>query len=189
MPAGLLGRFDHAEELLRMEYRGTSPITPASLAHTRGYPSGMANETFFTDVLPLLACSDIAGEHDFLVTVLGLTSVEVERMPDGTVVHAEVAAGSRRIWLHREDPTDAIVPPRLSGSAGGGIVIHVTDVDAHHERARAAGADVLYAPRDEDYGQREYGVRDPEGHLWWIATPARSPAQDAASGVGTEANG
>jgi uncharacterized glyoxalase superfamily protein PhnB len=110
------------------------------------------------------------------VTVLGLASAGIERMPNGTVVHGEVRAGRRRIWLHRADEAGNLVPPGTRGSAGGGIVVHVTDVDAHHERVRAAGADVLSEPRDQDYGQREYGVRDPEGHLWWIATPIQSPA-------------
>lgn len=64
-----------------------------------------------------------------------------------------------------------MTPPAASGTSAGGIVIHVPDVDAHHQHARAAGAEVLYEPRDEGYGQREYGVRDPEGHVWWIATP------------------
>ena len=123
------------------------------------------------DIIPLLACSDIVSEHDFLVTVLGFESGGIESTPDGTVVHAEVRAGSRRVWLHREDEAGGLVPPGRAGTAGGGIVVHVGDVDGHHDRARAAGAEVLYAPRDEDYGQREYGVRDPEGHLWWIATP------------------
>jgi hypothetical protein len=49
-----------------------------------------------SDVIPLLACSDIRAEHDFLVTVLGMASGGVERMPDGMVVHAEVRAGARR---------------------------------------------------------------------------------------------
>jgi MerR family transcriptional regulator, thiopeptide resistance regulator len=131
----------------------------------------MSIDTRFDEVIPLLVCSDITAEHDFLVHVLGLSPAVVERMPDGKVVHAEVVAGSRRVWLHRADEAEGLVPPRRSGSAAGGLVIHVGDVDAHHERARAAGADILYAPRDEDYGQREYGIRDPEGHLWWIATP------------------
>ena len=26
-------------------------------------------------------------------------------------------------------------------------------------------------PTDEEYGQREYGLQDPEGHNWYIATP------------------
>jgi uncharacterized glyoxalase superfamily protein PhnB len=133
----------------------------------------------FTDVIPLLACSDIEAEHDFLVSVLGLTSAGMERTPDGTVVHAEVRAGERRIWLHRADEADDLVPPGRRGSAGGGIVVHVPDVDAHYERVGAAGAEVLYEPRDEDYGQREYGLRDPEGHTWWVATPTQAPAARA----------
>lgn len=135
--------------------------------------------TALADVMPLLACSDIAAEHDFLVTVLGFASAGIERTPDGTVVHAEVRVGSRRIWLHRADETAELVPPGRRGSAGGGIVIHVPDVDAHHERVRGAGAEILYEPRDEDYGQREYGLRSPEGHLWWVATPTKAPAARA----------
>jgi MerR family transcriptional regulator, thiopeptide resistance regulator len=123
------------------------------------------------DVIPLLVCSDIEREHDFLVNVLGFTSAGVERTPSGDVIHAEVRVGARRIWLHRADDAGGLVPPTRAGTAGGGVVVHVPDVDAHHERARAAGADIDYPPRDQDYGQREYGVRDPDGHLWWIATP------------------
>lgn len=123
------------------------------------------------EVIPLLACADIEAEHDFLVEALGFTSGGLERVSDGSVVHADVRAGSRRVWLHRSDEEAGLVPPAVSGSSGGGIVVHVPDVDAHHERARAAGADVLYEPRDEGYGQREYGMRDREGHVWWIATP------------------
>jgi MerR family transcriptional regulator, thiopeptide resistance regulator len=123
------------------------------------------------DVIPLLACSDIQAEHDFLVSALGFASAGVERTPDGIVVHAEVRCGARRVWLHRTDAAERLLPPSESGAAGGGLVLHVPDVDAAYERAHGAGADVLYAPRDEEYGQREFGVRDPEGHLWWIATP------------------
>lgn len=44
-------------------------------------------------------------------------------------------------------------------------------VDAHFERARDKGAIIVWEPTDEDYGQREYGLRDPERHNWYIATP------------------
>jgi uncharacterized glyoxalase superfamily protein PhnB len=65
----------------------------------------------------------------------------------------------------------------LAGDARtGGIVPHVRDVDAHHERTRAAGATILREPTDEDYGQREHGLRDSEGHDWYIATPFDAPA-------------
>jgi uncharacterized glyoxalase superfamily protein PhnB len=50
-------------------------------------------------------------------------------------------------------------------------VVHVADVDAHFAHAEARGATILREPADEDYGQREYGLKDPEGHAWYIATP------------------
>ena len=82
------------------------------------------------DVIPLLACADIAAEHDFLVDVLGFTSGGVETGNDGGAVHAEVRMGRRRVWLHRTDAANGLVPPGPSGTAGGGIVVHVPDVDA-----------------------------------------------------------
>lgn len=39
-------------------------------------------------------------------------------------------------------------------------------MDAHFERARSAGAEILSPPKDSDFGGRSYHVRDPEGHLW-----------------------
>jgi uncharacterized glyoxalase superfamily protein PhnB len=65
--------------------------------------------------------------------------------------------------------------PVSADAASSGLVVHVDDVDQHYERARAAGADVDTEPTDRPYGQREYGVRDPEGHRWWFATPRRAP--------------
>lgn len=129
-----------------------------------------------TDVIPVLACSDIAAEHDFLVRVLGFASVGLERSPDGSVVHGEVRAGERRIWLHQTSETAGLATPAKLGGAGGGMVVHLGDVDAHFAAVKAAGATILSEPEDQPYGQREYGVRDPDGHSWWFATPLAAPA-------------
>lgn len=128
--------------------------------------------TDFIDVLPVLACSDIEAEHDFLVRVLGFHSGGLERTPDGTVVHGEVLAGERRIWIHLTSATEKLATPTTLGGAGGGIVVFVKDVDAHFEASRDAGATILLEPTNQPYGQREYGVREPDGHSWWIATPS-----------------
>ena len=128
-------------------------------------------QTDFIDVLPVLVCSDIAAEHDFLVRALGFTSGGLERAPDGTVVIGEVRAGDRRIWLHPTREAYKLATPLSLGGAGAGITVLVKDVDAHFAAARTAGATILNEPTDRPYGQREYGVRDPEGHNWWIATP------------------
>jgi uncharacterized glyoxalase superfamily protein PhnB len=46
-----------------------------------------------------------------------------------------------------------------------GVLVYVDDVDAHFERARAAGATILREPMDEPYG-RLYNAADLEGHRW-----------------------
>jgi uncharacterized glyoxalase superfamily protein PhnB len=88
---------------------------------------------------------------------------------DGRTVHGEVRAGDRRFWLH--EASGGLTTPAAAGARTGGIVLHVRDVDAHYEHAKAAGATILREPTDEDYGQREYGLRDLGGHDWYIATP------------------
>jgi len=47
-------------------------------------------------------------------------------------------------------------------------------------QARRAGATILSEPTDQDYGQREYAVRDPDGHSWWIATPTAMPTLEGS---------
>jgi uncharacterized glyoxalase superfamily protein PhnB len=126
--------------------------------------------TDFLDLIPVVPYEDIRAGHDFLVEVLGLESAGLVEDGEGTVVHGEVRAGSRRIWLHAA--AAGLTTPSTTNPATAGIVVHVADVDAHFARAKAAGADIVREPTDEDYGQREYGVRDPEGHPWYVATPS-----------------
>jgi catechol 2,3-dioxygenase-like lactoylglutathione lyase family enzyme len=45
------------------------------------------------------------------------------------------------------------------------VSIEVDDVDAVHERARAAGAEIVYPLTDEDWGLRRFFVRDPNGSV------------------------
>jgi uncharacterized glyoxalase superfamily protein PhnB len=70
------------------------------------------------------------------------------------------------------------------------VVVHVyvDDVDAHYERAKAAGAEITQEPADQEYGDRRYTARDVEGHQWFFATRVRdvSPSEWGAT-VGTKA--
>ena len=122
-------------------------------------------------VIPILVYGDIPQAHDFLVKAFGFGSGGVVRTPDGEAVHAEVRAGDHLIWLHRASSEDNLAPAREMSAASSGLVVHVDDVDAHCERARAHGAQISSLPKDQPYGQREYEARDPEGHRWWFATP------------------
>ena len=129
----------------------------------------------FDRVIPLLVYRDIQAAHDFLVRAFGFESGGVERGGDGQPVHGEVRAGGTAIWLHRVTAEHALGSPTGVDTAGAGIVVFVSDVDAHFTRAREAGARIDSEPTDQPYGQREYGARDPEGHRWWFAAPLGGP--------------
>ena len=124
-------------------------------------------------VIPVLIYEDIEAAHDQLVTVFGFASDGIERLPDGTVIHAEVRLGDARIWLHRV--SDDLASPSTLTHLNAGLVVHVADVDAHFARAREGGASIDNEPQDQPYGQREYGARDREGHHWWFSQRLRNP--------------
>lgn len=65
---------------------------------------------------------------------------------------------------HAPEGSDALLWWPVGGSALYGVIDG--DVDAHCARAVAAGATVVLEPKDQDYGGRDYTVRDPEGNLW-----------------------
>jgi uncharacterized glyoxalase superfamily protein PhnB len=92
---------------------------------------------------------------------------------NGTIAHAQLVFGSGMIMLGtaRDDEWGGLVKTvRALGGSSGGVYVVISDPDAHCARARAAGADILYGPRDTDYGSREYAARDPEGHIWSFGT-------------------
>jgi len=128
-------------------------------------------------IVPVLTYRDIAAAHDFLVEAFGFTSRGVHRTPEGQAIHGEVRAGEAAIWLHRVTAEHHLESPLAVDVANSGLVVHVDDVDAHYQRARAAGAQIDSEPVDQPYGQREYGARDPEGHRWWFAAPVMAQRQ------------
>ena len=122
-------------------------------------------------VVPILVYEDIEAAHDFLVGTFGLTSGGLHRLDDGTVVHGEVRNGEAPIWMHQVSAESDMDTPQRAAMSHGGLSVRISDVDAHYERVKAAGARVEREPTDQPYGLREYGVRDLEGHRWWFSTP------------------
>src|SRR5712691_3113057 len=122
------------------------------------------------NVIPLLIYEDIAAVQRFLVSAFGFNVGILERDDHGRVVHAEVSMNGTAIWLHRATADHGLASPKALSAVSSGVVVLVADVDAHFERARAAGAAIDREPADQPYGQREYSARDPEGGRWYFAT-------------------
>ena len=120
----------------------------------------------------LLAYRDVAAAHAWLVEVFGLGAGPLHRTADGHAHLGVVHAGDGEVWLHEEHRGARLSSPLTrDGSPTASLAVHVEDVDAHHDLVVAAGANVEYAPTDQPYGYREYGARDPEGHLWSFQHP------------------
>jgi uncharacterized glyoxalase superfamily protein PhnB len=118
-------------------------------------------------ITPYLLYADCAGALDWLARAFGFEEVLRFTGPHGYVNHAEMKLGDASIMMG--DPGDDYRNPRELGQDTVGIYVLVDDVDAHFERARAAGAEILREPTDEEYGHRRYDVLDPEGHRWYFA--------------------
>lgn len=53
----------------------------------------------------------------------------------------------------------------------GRAIFHVSDVDAMHARAHAAGLEPEFEPRDAPWGERYFHLVDPDGHELSFARP------------------
>ena len=88
----------------------------------------------------------------------------------GNIVHSEMRFGTGVVMIGNEWSADHKSPKSLGGKNTQTVHIQIeTDVDAHCERARAAGAEIIAAPETQFYGDRTYRCRDPEGHIWTVA--------------------
>jgi uncharacterized glyoxalase superfamily protein PhnB len=89
---------------------------------------------------------------------------------DGQVAHAEMRHGDSLIMIGSEWSADHKSPRSTGGKNTQTVHIEiVTEADAHCERARAAGAEILMEPQNQFYGARTYRCRDLEGHMWTVA--------------------
>lgn len=118
-------------------------------------------------VTPYLLYEDAAGALDFLARAFGFEETTRMAMPDGRVSHAEMKLGDGEIMLGQ--PEDGYRNPKQLGGTTVLMHVYVDDVDAHCERARAGGAEIADEPADQEYGDRRYHARDPEGHSWYFA--------------------
>ena len=126
-------------------------------------------------ITPYLLYEDGAAAVDFLTRAFGFEEVLRHRSPEGRTWHAELRLGDGHVYLGQ--PGGGYRGPRGAGVTVG-IHVYVDDVDAHHERARSAGAEIREEPSDQEYGDRRYTARDPEGHEWFFAQRVRDVAPE-----------
>ncbi|MEU3692969.1 VOC family protein [Streptomyces narbonensis] len=120
-------------------------------------------------ICPTLTYEDAQGAIKLLTEGFGFTASAVYEAEDGLIAHAELAYGNGMVMLGSKGTGSEF--DKLMGRAGPvGVFVHVDDVDEHHARAVAHGAEIVMPPTDQEYGSRDYMARDAEGNIWSFGT-------------------
>ena len=128
-------------------------------------------------IVPFVGYEDAAAAIDWLERAFGFVENRDARYEEGgTIVHAELELDGATLFLSTPEgyasPRGIREESELARRAYDnpwvidGHFVEVADVDAHHERAAAAGATILREPEEPGHGYRVYSAEDPEGHRW-----------------------
>ncbi len=126
------------------------------------------NDPPSTQIIPYIFYDDVPAALDWLARVFGL--VEEMRHPTPGGMHAQMTLDGQRIMMGQGGDDWGMRSARAAKSATQGVFVYLADVDAHYERARTAGAEIVHPPTDEGYG-RTYTARDLGGHPWFFTRP------------------
>lgn len=124
----------------------------------------------YHSVTPYLIVKGGARAIEFYQKAFGAKELFRMAQPDGRVGHAELEIGDSRVMLADEHPEMGQRGPQSIGGSAVTMYLYVPDVDATVARAVAAGAKVTRPVETQFYGDRNGGLTDPFGHLWFVAT-------------------
>jgi PhnB protein len=92
----------------------------------------------------------------------GLGGEEVLRHMDGSrIANAQVRIGNSTVMVSEASAAFPAMP--------ASIYLYVDDADASMQKALAAGATLVMAVADMPYQDRQGGIKDPCGNLWWLS--------------------
>jgi uncharacterized glyoxalase superfamily protein PhnB len=121
-------------------------------------------------VASALAYKDPEAAIGWLSKAFGFDIAMVIRDDSGQIIHSEMGIGNGYVMIGNEWREHIKAPGNIGGANTQTVHIQLTeDIDAHCERARAAGAVIDMEPETQFYGDRTYRAFDPEGHMWTFA--------------------
>lgn len=124
----------------------------------------MTTQQLAPSIYPVLRYTDPATAIHFLVDAFGFSEHQVHKGPDGEIAHAELSLGNGMVMLGPSGGGEAVLD-----TGAQSIYVVAPDVDLH-DRAVAAGAEIVYPLTDQDYGSRDFSAKDPAGNVWSFGT-------------------
>ena len=131
----------------------------------------MTTQSTRTRIVPYIFYRDVPAALDWLARAFGFTETMREATPRGGM-HGEMQCDGQLIMMGQGSAEMRMMSALDAKGATQGVFIYLEGVDAHYERAHAAGAEIDKPPQDLPYG-RSYTARDLEGHPWFFTQPPR----------------
>ncbi|OYW26853.1 MAG: glyoxalase [Caulobacter sp. 12-67-6] len=122
------------------------------------------------DLISAVLYRDPKAALAWLEKAFGFELVFLVEDAEGNLGHSEMRFGAARLMVGGEWSDDHKSPASVGGKNTQTVHIQLSDgdLDAHCERARAAGAEIIVEPATQFYGDRTYRCKDPEGHIWTV---------------------
>jgi PhnB protein len=126
--------------------------------------------TGFHTATPYLIVRDAERAVEFYKKAFGSRELTRFTDADGGLRNVEILIGDSPIMISGHAEVHSNETASLADLPPVSVYLYVEDTDDWFNRAISAGGVELYPPTDQPYGNRECGVRDPFGIVWWIAT-------------------
>jgi len=129
-------------------------------------------ETLASGIIPMLVANNALEVLHFYINVFGAEVIDRIDAADGSLLHANIRIGDALFMLADECQPHNVSPQTLGGSP---VLLHlvVASVDETLKSAILSGGQRIREPTDQPTGYRAAKLRDPAGHIWYVASPIR----------------
>lgn len=128
----------------------------------------LKNRSVPTDIiLPHIVYQNLPEAIAWLTRAFGFAEHYRYGEPSG----AQLFLGRAWIMVRQADRRHS--NPAQLGYGTQNLTIFVEDVDGHYRRVKESGAKVVEELHETEYGERQFGVQDLEGHHWLFSRHAK----------------
>ena len=117
--------------------------------------------TNFAVVTPYIVVDNADSYIQFLKDGLGGVELGRSTRPDGTITNCQVRFATSTIMIGDASPAFPATQAHL--------YFYVENADQAMQRAIQHGAVNIMDVSHKHYGDRQGGIKDPAGNIWWIA--------------------
>lgn len=115
----------------------------------------------FAVVTPYIFADDAETYVRFLEAAFGAREIGRSTAPNGRIANCQLRLSTSTVMV-----SEASAQFPASRAA---LYFYVADADAAMTRAEQAGAEKIMDVANMPYGDRQGGVRDPSGNIWWVS--------------------